>query len=203
MIHKHPEIITHKIFHYLLEMEPNSLKQNIVVTNFIKALLANPSINYDYTMYLNSLDINSIRYNFVRIVISNYKEWIGNFILKRSDGSTDDEYYDNYLKQSFTNLAIMFGELYKKNILKDEIINSMIEWSELNMKNKIEACMLFLINGKVDIANLSKQEAQLIKNVIPDNLKKVKISVRSELTTYFETMFQRNITMDEISALKN
>ncbi len=203
MLYKYPEQITSKIFHYILSMEPSELKQNKIVTNFVRALFSTPSVDYDYTMFLSGQDVNAIRTNFVRIVLSNYKTWISDFVFRKSDGSDDNEYFDNYNKQAFINLAILFGSIYKNNLIKDEIIDSMIEWSQLNTKNKIDICMLYLVNSEIDVDNLTEKELQLIKNVIPENIKKLKLSTRNELITNFENLYQRKMELADIAAIRN
>lgn len=199
LLNKYNYDATFKIFNWILSMElPESktIKNNIDITNLVECICKNPENNTDFYKYISKYDIKEIRKNFLRIIFKNYKKWINEWVLIKCDNDiTENEYYNNYLNQSYCNLLNLWGIFYSKKIMKNNIIKCVNIILKSNIKYKIIAILYFIENANFDLANLKSREFDLLTNLIKNHFINGKVSIK----THFKTTFCKLLNKFDVS----
>ncbi len=168
IIHKYQEPAIKKICEYIFTMQHSSTqgKKNENVIRVCESILLSPSKMENYYKYLEKHNMDEIRESFIQTVIKNYIKWSDSFVNDIKDIDSSEK--EQYKYQCTSNIMIILGIFYSKNICKKEIISEIENFINIDNKNICKSTLFFIENSNIDLKNMSDSE----KKFISDYLKK-------------------------------
>lgn len=207
ILHKYPEAGTKKLINWMCSMQFDDIGNgtNVDIINVIDAIMLTPKPKTDFYNYLINYDLDTIRNNFINIVLENGLTWIDEWLQKKleSNYNTLNEFDKNYKNQVYNNLMIFYGKFYSYKLQNNQILDSINNFLNLNLFCKVTAVSYFITNSKIDLSNPNLKEKDFIIQFL-DNLKKSKNTTRIKILNSFSSYLNNpNITMDEIYKFGN
>lgn len=187
-LHKFPEKGARKIITWMCSYTPSNRKSSSI-NGIVNSLKTNPDDNSDYKHYLDNYDINEIRNNFIQNVILKDFQWVEAYILGKNG--------INYRRDAYSNLMILYANLYSISSQKDTIVNKIIQFLDYDNPIKVVPGLCFIENSGIDVKNPNDLEKQLLKKFTSETIQNADSMSKQVGIIAFSKLLKNNELEDE------
>lgn len=157
ILSRNVDIMSKEIFKLLVFRESTNINEK----NIVNCLFSDLVGRKDLEKYFQSIDIEEIKQKFVQNIIEGYHNWIKEIILMQKLSNPDVE-CDEFKKNDYSVLMMIFGIAYSKGYFKNEIIQLIHNIFINENVNMVKPFGIFLELSEIKDSNLSSEEFNLI-----------------------------------------